>query len=87
MYSNNPKEVYISLEIESVGNKCRTNKFKTGSKGHVLVQSSDLGQCYRHQIENKTATIRLISGSKSPVQIGNVTTVMPEGEKHWGCKK
>ena len=67
------KGVYISLVIESNGTElCRTKKFQTGSQGHVFLHSSDLlDQCYRHQIENKTATIRLISYSDSRVQIGN----------------
>ena len=65
--------VYLSLVIENNGTElCRTKKFKTGSQGHVFVHSSDLlDQCDRHQIENKTATIRLISYSNSRVQIGN----------------
>ena len=67
------KGVYLSLLIESNGTElCRTKKFRTGSKGHVFVHSSDLlHTCDRHQIENKTATIRLISYSNSRVQIGN----------------
>ena len=70
MYSQTTKGVYISLEIESAGNKCRTKEFKTGSQGHVYVYSS-LDKCNRHQIKNKAATIRLISESTYPVQIGN----------------
>jgi len=67
------KGVSISLEIESGGNKCQTKKFKTGSQGHVFIYSSDLlDQCDKHQIENKTATIRLISYSSSRVQIDKV---------------
>jgi hypothetical protein len=73
VYSQTTKGVYISLEIESAGNKCRTKEFKTGSQGHVYVYSSDiLDKCDRHQIKNKTATIRLISESTYPVQIDKV---------------
>ena len=65
--------VYLSLVIVSNGTEvCRTQKFQTGSQGHVFLHSPDhLHQCNRHQIENKTATIRLISYSNSRVQIGN----------------
>ena len=67
------KRVDLSLVIESNGAfLCQTKKFQTGSQGHVFVHSSDiLDQCDRRQIENKTATIRLISYSNSRVQIGN----------------
>ena len=67
------KGVYLSLLIESNGTElCRTKKFQTGSQGHVFVHSSDiLAKCARHQIQDKTATIRLISYSNSRVQIGN----------------
>ena len=65
--------VYLSLVIVSNGTElCRTKKFQTGSRGHVFLHSSDLlDQCNRHQIENKTATIQLISYSSSDIQIGN----------------
>ena len=67
------KGASLSLVIESNGTElCRTKKFQTRSQGHVFVHSSDLlHTCDRHQIENKTATIRLISYSSSDIQIGN----------------
>ena len=72
-----PNNTYLSLLIESNGTElCRTKQFNTGSQGHVFVHSSDLlDQCDRHQIENKMATIRLISHSNSLVQIGNAKPI------------
>ena len=72
MYSPT-KRVYLSLLIESNGTElCRTKQFNTGSQGHVFVHSSDiLAKCAKHQIQDKTATIRLISHSNSLIQIGN----------------
>ena len=71
------KGVYLSLVIVSNGTElCRTKKFQTGSRGHVFLHSSDLlDQCNRHQIENKKATIQLISFSDSTVQIGNAKPI------------
>ena len=67
----------LQLVIESgVIELCRTKIFQTGSQGHVFLHSPDLlHQCDRQQIENKTATIRLISYSDSRVQIGNAKPI------------
>ena len=62
----------LVIVIESGGIECRTKIFQTGSQGHVFLHSPDLlHRCNRHQIENKTATIQLISYSSSDIQIGN----------------